>query len=212
MRALPLVTLVALLFVAAHAAEAAFCKKRNGAVFSRDACKAKETEVDLAAVGGAPKGDPGAPGKSQPRLRAVDANGVQVPGTFDTLLQFVFRLPGRRPFSFAFGPNGLVGGIVWFDGPTCTGGRWISSQPILLYDVAFIDGTTAYYPGDPVEMHAIMSFGLRTVPEQCTGVGRTYIAAAGLCCTVASGSITAGPPTPVDLGGFVPPFRVEVEE
>jgi hypothetical protein len=55
---------VVLSVVGAVAADAAvFCQKQSGAVFIRDACKKKETQVNLAAFGAVgPKGDTGAQG------------------------------------------------------------------------------------------------------------------------------------------------------
>jgi len=42
---------------------AVFCEKKSGAVVVRDACKKKETTLDLASFGAlGPKGDPGTPG------------------------------------------------------------------------------------------------------------------------------------------------------
>ncbi len=211
MRAPGLATLAVVTLIAAHAADAAFCKKRNGAVFARDACKAKETEVDLGVVGGAPKGDPGPPGRSHPRLRVVDGNGQQLPGTFGQLGEFVFRQAGR-PFSVFTLTSGFLGGIVLFDGPTCTGARWIRVLGFDLYHDAFVQGGIAYYAGDPIEMHTSASYARLTSPQDCTGGGVTYLTAEGLCCFTSGFSAMAGPPTPFDLGGFPLPFRVEIEE
>src|SRR5579885_2038888 len=55
--------------VAGTAGAAVFCKKRSGAVFVRDACQKKETQIDLASFGAVgpagPPGPPGAPGSAR---------------------------------------------------------------------------------------------------------------------------------------------------
>ena len=63
----------------AGAEGAVFCQKKSGAVFIRDACKKKETQVNLGALGAVgPKGDkgdqgnPGAPGSALGYARVLD--------------------------------------------------------------------------------------------------------------------------------------------
>jgi hypothetical protein len=97
-------------FIASASNAAVFCRKKNGAVFVRDACKAKEQPVDTAALVG-PKGDKGdkgdagdagEPGPAGPLLTALPASAT---------LRGVFAVGGiaagagdvaSSPISFAF--------------------------------------------------------------------------------------------------------------
>lgn len=60
---------------------AVFCKKKNGVVVIREACKAKETAVNLASFGAVgPKGDKGDPGDPGPLLTTLPG-GKSLTGT-----------------------------------------------------------------------------------------------------------------------------------
>jgi hypothetical protein len=213
MRSLPLLLAVALVAAGGRPAGAVFCKSKGGALFMREKCKRKETAVDLAASGAAPIGDSGATGKSQPRLRLLDSKGVQLPGTLDLFGKFVYR-DGSHVFSLRVGPAGFQGNEIYYEGANCTGARFILSADFYLYGPAHVEGTTAYYAGDPIAMQTIMSSAVVSSESDCTGLLTTYLAASGLCCTTFMSPFAnpAGPATAVDLGAYTPPFTVEVEE
>jgi hypothetical protein len=206
-----LVLLVALTLVAGSGprAEAAFCKTKGGAVFSRDKCKRRETTVDLAANAGAAKGDVGPAGESQPRLRVVDSAGRQLPGSIAFDSRFVYR-DGTRIFAIVVHPDGLSGAGFLYSGAGCTGDRFVRGGMGDFYLTVPVDHATAYYAGDPIAMGTFASGSFPSSPSGCMGAGQTYIAASGLCCNNSPTSAVAGPATPVDLSGFTPPFRVEV--
>lgn len=210
MRLLRIVTLVPLLAAAAAPVEAALCKSRKGAVYSRDACKRKEVTLDLAAIGASPKGDPGPPGPTQPRLRAVDANGQRLPGIATPRGKLVSPA-GSRSFSVIVRTDGFEGNSFFFDATDCTGPRLVEVSDDL-YDAVPVVGSTAYYGGDPVLDHVTQSEAYPSRPEECMGPGFTYDPALGFCCYNQMRSTAAGPATPVELGGFTLPFRVEMEE
>jgi hypothetical protein len=212
MRALGLAILVISLAAGSSPLDAALCKNRKGAVFSRDTCKRKEVEIDLAAIGAAgAKGDPGPAGTGQPRLDAVDASGQRLPGVLTGRGTLVYAVGGRL-ISFNPRPAGFSGANFFFDAMNCVGPRLVKVTDNL-YDDAAILGTVAYYAGDPVQNHSIQSEAFPSTPQECTGVGRTYDAGTGLCCVDAfTDSISAGLATPVPLGAFTSPLRVEVEE
>jgi hypothetical protein len=205
--------LVALTLVAGSGprAEAAFCKTKGGAVFSRDKCRRKETAVDLAASAGAAKGDAGPPGGSQPRLRAVDAGGRQLPGSFAFDGRFVYR-DGTHVFAIVVHPDGLSGIGFYYNGAGCTEDRFVQAGQGDLYASVPVEFAAAYYAGDPVEMRTFLSASYPTTPADCMGAGKTYSATTGFCCYDSPTSAVAGPAVPVDLSAFTPPFRVEVEE
>ncbi|HXJ34191.1 MAG TPA: hypothetical protein VMS22_09150 [Candidatus Eisenbacteria bacterium] len=209
MRLLTLVV-IALLAVPARPVEAAFCKSRSGAVFVRDRCKRKETSIDLAASAGAPKGDVGAQGRSQPRLRAVDSGGRRLPGTFDVAGRFVYR-DGDHVFGIVVHSDGFSGGGFGYNGMGCTEDRFVAASEELYTSVP-VELGIAYYAGEPIAMRTFMSSAYPSTPAACTGVGKTYVPATGFCCSDGPSSVRSGPATPVDLSGFTPPFRVEVEE
>ena len=63
---------------------AVFCEKKSGAVVVRDACKKKETALDLASFGAlGPKGDPGTPGMPGSPGAAVAYAHVLANGSVD---------------------------------------------------------------------------------------------------------------------------------
>jgi hypothetical protein len=72
-----------MLAIAMPANAAVICRKPSGAMFVRDACKKKETLVDLSAFGAVgPKGDPGDPGTPATALWAVvNADGTLARGS-----------------------------------------------------------------------------------------------------------------------------------
>jgi hypothetical protein len=212
MRVLALLA-AALVVVGGRPAEAVFCKSKGGALFMREKCKRKETPVDLAVSGAAPTGDSGATGKSQPRLRVLDSKGVQLPGTLDLSGRFAYR-DGTHVFSLRIGPAGFEGVEIYYEGASCTGARFILSADSYLYGPTHVEGTTAYYAGDPIAMRTIMSSAVVGSESDCTGLLGTYLAASGLCCTtfMSPNAILAGSAIAVDLSGYVPPFTVEVEE
>jgi hypothetical protein len=212
MRWLCLLFLLAFVATAAPGVDAALCKTRKGAVFVHDACKRKEVALDPAAIGAAgPKGDPGPPGSTQPRLRAVDANGQRLPGFVTARGRLVYPV-GSRTVAFTIRVSDFIGEAFVFEAMNCAGPRLVSVYGDLSSPAAFI-GTTAYYGGDPVQDHPVQSTLVPTAAQNCMGPGQTYDPVNGLCCSNnAAFSTTAGPATPIDLGGFAPPFRLELEE
>lgn len=208
----PLLLALALVAVAGRPAQAVYCKNKSGAVFSRETCKRKEVPLDLAAIGAAgAKGDPGPAGTGQARLHAVDASGQPLPGVLTGRGTLVYTVGGRL-LSFSPRPVGFLGGSFFFDAMNCVGPRLVKVTDNL-YDETPVLGTTAYFAGDPVQAHDTLSNAFPSTVQECTGAGRTYDAASGLCCNDAlAGSIDAGPATPVPLGAFTSPLRVEVEE
>lgn len=76
---------------AASGEAAVICKRRSGALVVRDACKKKETQLDLAEFGAlGPKGDPGPPGSAR-AYATVDPDGtvIRKGGQFDLTVQKV---------------------------------------------------------------------------------------------------------------------------
>ncbi|HEV7734085.1 MAG TPA: hypothetical protein VGR62_18080 [Candidatus Binatia bacterium] len=214
MRAFLRVAIVpALILTLAPSADAGLCTKRSGkVVFRQGECKARESPLDLAAfVPQGAKGDAGAPGRAQPRLRAVDANGQQLPGILNEFGELLYVLGshvfGIPLYTDAFGP-----GVAAFDAIDCTGPPLLFANDDAFYLKGYVDGTTAYYADGLFMTRVIQSIRFGSTALECTGTGRTYDAAAGYCCSNGTTSILAVAASAVDLSGFVPPFRVEVDE
>jgi hypothetical protein len=191
-------------------AEAGLCTRRNGTVvFRKRSCKAKEAAFALAVQDA--KGDTGSRGVSQPRIRVVDATGQRLPGSVNQQGELVFPLGevifGVDALAAGFGQGGIL-----FEAQGCTGPPLVFASEYDLYGKARVLGTTAYHANGPVALHTLESMLAATTPQDCTGTGKAYDQATGLCCSNASISTMAAPAASTDLNGFVPPFRVEVEE
>jgi hypothetical protein len=206
-----LVLVVGLLAVPAAPAESLLCKKRNGALVVRDSCKRKETILDPAAVGGGPKGDAGAAGITQPRVRVVDANGTRLPGVLNGSGHFIYDL-GSQPLRLPLLAGGLQQrGSFYFAGASCTGASFVSGGGSEFFETASVVGTTAYYAGDPIQDRTMQSQRYTTSALSCANAGGTYDATAGFCCVNGAATVRSGPAAALDLSGFMPPFRAELE-
>jgi hypothetical protein len=190
--------------------DAALCRTRHGALVVRGACRRKEVPLDLAAVGvGGPKGDPGPKGGSHHRLRAFDASGKPLPGYLSARGDVIVPQGSRAVRVRATLDGFEAGGQFFFDAMNCTGQRLVDEGP-LVHQTTVV-GTTAYYAGDPVELHAFQSSLFSLTAAECNGPGDTYDPAIGFCCRNYTGAVRAGPAAAVDLGAFTPPFRLEIE-
>lgn len=184
------------------------CKTRGGAVILRQTCKKKETQLDLAQLGGVcPKGDPGPPGSG---VRIVDANG-----------RSVGPLVAGGTIMLSVGTQGVVvrvdtagfveDGELSYPSNDCTGQGYLSAFNTLTPFGAVV-GSTLYYPVLPTQSVHILSFDFQTTPSNCTGSGETVLPN-GRCCRASDqGENDMSPAMTLDLGtlGLVPPFRAQV--
>jgi hypothetical protein len=202
-------SLVLLVGATSGPAGAAFCVKPNGKVVAHaGACKRKETALTLSLPPGA-KGEPGAPGTSQPRFRAVDANGVTLPGALTYTGELVVRI-GDVIVGLDIETDRFKPGFLWYTTDGCVGAPLVNSGGPL-YSKGRVIGSTAYYAtGEPTMQH-VESSATPTSKVDCMGVGMTYDEVTGLCCTDVEFDVTAVATTTLDVGGFVPPFHAEVE-
>jgi hypothetical protein len=191
-------------------AGAAFCIKPNGKVVAHAGdCKRKETAFALSLPPGAP-GAPGPAGTSQPRFRAVDATGQQLPGILNYTGELVLRV-GDVVFALDIVSNGFTPGMLLFPTDFCTEDPLVSASGNL-YAKARVQGDTAWYAvGEPTLRH-IESTLTPTSASDCMGTGKTYDAVTGLCCADAMFDTMAADAAPFDVGAFVPPFHAELEE
>jgi hypothetical protein len=202
-----LLALVVAAAIAPHAADAALCRTKGGALFVRDACKRKETAVVV------PKGDQGPMGASPPRVRALDAGGRTigfVNGNGNVVIQQGNVAVAVRTLGDRFPPTGGI----FFETPDCTGARFLYPGYSTMYQGARVIGSTAYYGGEPVVEHTLASSlsGFFSQSD-CTTAGGTFIAALGACCLpVTPPRLEADAPAlEIDLGTFTPPFHLEIE-
>jgi hypothetical protein len=204
--------LLALATSAAAPAGAALCRKRNGTVVSRSACRKKETTLDLTTLSAGAKGPDGAAGTTPPRLRVVDATGQRLPGVVNPSGHYIVAV-GAKTVRIAIERSGFpASGALHFETVDCTGPPLVAVSPDAFFDRIPVRGTTAFYAGEPITSHAMKSQQVPTPPSSCTGAGRAYDVATGLCCVTGATTGPAGSPTPLDLGTWVPPFRVEIDE
>jgi hypothetical protein len=205
-----------------------FCEKKSGAVIVRDACKAKEQQMDLSLFGamGAP-GAPGAPGATGPGVFVVDANGATVGAMVDELNVFLAPLSSRvvrqlgsdavsLPVDPMAGfPETLAPPPVAFANPGCTGAIFVVPPPyppgtsMALAVATVIHDSVAYYA---VGVGATQAYGSYITffvpPATCTGGGGTPVGVDG-CCIPSAGSTTLSPARSFDLAtlGLVAPFH-----
>jgi hypothetical protein len=203
------VAVALLLATVAAPAHAVLCRTKKANVFERAACRKRETVVDLAAAGIALPGEPGAKGASQPRLRAVDADGKSigfVNGSGDILF-----VGGGRGLYVQANADGFPRSVaLFFDATGCTGPPHVIARDTVVYRAGVLDGA-AIVAGDPIQTHAFKSESFSTSRSICTSQNGTYDASTGVCCEPTSLTIAGGPATRVELGAFRPPFRIEIE-
>ena len=202
-----------------------FCEKRSGAVIVRDACKAKEQQMDLSVFGAV--GAPGAPGATGPGVFVVDANGATVGPVIDEINVFltpissrVVRQLGSDAVSLPVDPTAgfpetLAAPPVFFANSGCTGQMFVIPPPYppgtatALAVATIIHGSIAYYAVGAGAAHAYTSIlAFFIAPATCTGGGGTPVGADG-CCVASASSTTLSPARSFDLGtlGLVPPFH-----
>jgi hypothetical protein len=199
----------ALLLAMASVATAAVCQRPNGTLVVRDACRKRETAVDLGQLGY--RGVLGAPGKG---LRLVDAGGRTVPGVSAPLGEgsiFVYRAGTRIVFS-EVKRDGFRRGVEFLhEEAGCTGPRLVRQPRQRLVRIAWVQDDVAYFAGDPVEAHTIVSIESSFyTPGECTTAGGTILTN-GFCCLASSGVTESGPPATFELSALAvtPPFHLE---
>ena len=191
------------------ATEAAYalvvCKRRSGALVLREACKKKETAVDAAAIGTV-----GPAGAAAPSLRVVDASGRQVGDFTDNGLTVIFAV-GDLSLEIAVGSDGFTQQVTFLHtSDDCSGDRYMSLfAPERLARFSGVLGTTAYYAVPPAQELTFAAFETVESAAACTA-GTGTILSNGLCCLKSTTTVNAGSPATFDLGGYVPPFRVEL--
>jgi len=205
-----------------------FCEKKSGAVLVRDACKAKETQMDLSLFGAmGASGAPGAPGATGPGVFVVDANGAMVGALVDELNVFlaplssrVVRQLGMDAVSLPVDPAAgfietLAPPPVFFANSGCGGSMFVVAPPyppgtsMALAVAMTIHGSVAYYAtgvGATQAYASVLVFGI--APATCTGGGGTVVGADG-CCVASASSTTLSPARSFDLAtlGLVTPFH-----
>ena len=114
------------------AAALLICKNPKGALFLRDSCKKKETQLSAADIGAkGDRGDDGAPG---PGIRVVDAagNAVGFLGGTSAVNSTVLRQIQNDWFSFQIDSSGFLQAnaqMFFYDGPNCTGTPYYPPPP-----------------------------------------------------------------------------------
>ncbi len=204
------IALAALLVVdLEHAFAAVLCKNRGGGVVLRDKCKKKETQLDLAQLGGVcPKGDPGPPGSG---VRVVDANGLSLgPMASGASL---FMVAGGHAVIVRADTSGFpAGGTLAYATNDCSGTAYVQVFEPLAPRTA-TSGGILYYPVFPTQPVHVLSTGSAGISAtDCTNGGGVVLPS-GLCCEMFDqGMVDAGLAMTLDLAslGFVPPFHTEV--
>jgi hypothetical protein len=202
----------ALLVAIAPAATAVVCQRRNATLVLRDACRKRETAVDLAQLGY--RGPQGPPGRG---VRLVDGAGNTVPGVVAPIgegVEFTYRA-GARVLSSEVDGNGFPSRVQFVhDEPGCAGPRFRRQDPRRLVRFAGVADGVAYFADDPIESRAVVSVEESGfAAADCTSAGGTVLAN-GFCCFASSSPVQApaGPVATFDLStlGVVPPFRLEI--
>lgn len=186
------------------------CATRSGALRVRPACKRREKPVEMAALG--PVGRPGAPG--DPGLPAPGGQLIDTAGKSVSPILFVeeglttlLRI-GDVVVDLGARPDGLVTGVRFhYEATNCAGAPLVQAYNRLVRPVFFL-GSTAYYPGDPIQFRATKSYASTETQAECMLDGGTFNA--GLCCFNYSDTVGAGPAVTVDVSGLVSRFPISV--
>ncbi len=211
----PRTTLVVLVVVGLAAVtpprvDAALCRTKAGTLVVRPACTPKRPPVDVSALAaGSPKGDRGPAGVSAPRLRIFDTGGRFV-GYLNAAGDVFFESEGKVLIA-AVGTDGFTpGGSLYFEASGCAGTPLIATalRPAMRL---VVHGTTGYLPGAPPAEHSVQAYLFAIPAQYCTSPGSVYDVNTNLCCSPFTTTVEGGPAVTFDLGGFTPPFRLEVE-
>ncbi len=200
-------------FVLVQSASAeVICQRRGGALVVREKCKRSERAADLSTLGAlGPAGEPAV------GARLVDATGKQVGSAvaleFDRQSAVALSATGYVLFA-AVTRNGFVEVPVkvLHESSDCSGTAFAQFQGYRTTRIVTLDGSIAYFAGDPIETHSFMSAEARVDPTTCTtGFGGTILPN-GFCCTHSTVTGDAGPVTTFDLAtlGVTPPFHLEI--
>lgn len=232
---LPVVALLVVgAVLAAQASADVLCKQKRGTLIARAVCKPKEVPFVLDGLGApGPKGDagadgaagapgtpgaagatgtPGAAGASGSGLHVVDATGKDI-GTLLDATDVVVKHPDSG-MALLFAVNGTNGfdetGLPTFyhESADCTGQRYLPADTLIRQ--ASVNGSTAYYPGDPIGDHGIQS-DESYMPDGCLAFQTPM--AGDFCCGPHFQTFEmmhVGPAATLDLGGLglTAPFRV----
>src|SRR5262245_25550433 len=169
------VTLAVLATLGARASADVICKQKRGTLIARAVCKPKEVPVVIDGLGApGPKGDAGAdgapgaagapggtgaPGPAGSGLHVVDATGKDI-GTLLDATDVVVKHPDSG-LALLFSVNGTNGfevtGLPTFyhESTDCSGQRYLPADTLIRQ--ASVNGSTAYYPGEPIGDHGIQS-------------------------------------------------------
>ena len=188
---------------------AVLCKNRGGGVVLREKCKKKETQLDLAQLGGVcPKGDPGQPGSG---ARVVDANGRSV-GPLISGAE-VLMVAGGQAVIVRVDTSGFPESeALAYSTNDCSGSAYLRVFEPLAPRTATV-GSTLYYPVLPAQPVHLVSIAYTGYPPTACTRDNGVVLANGLCCRMYDqGTVDAGLTATLDLGslGFVPPFHTEV--
>ncbi len=212
MRFVRRLAVVVLVAATALPAGAVLCRKKNGAVFERDACKRKETPLDPATIGavGAP-GEAGTAGTTQPRLRIVDGMGRQLPGAISASGELVLTTADRVA-GLQVGRDGVINDTFVYESIDCSGQTLLRVSVGELYDGAAVVGGSLLYGGGPTTTVNVQSRRFASEASACTGLGFAYDPVSGTCCEQLSPfDVPTAVATPLPFD-FVPPFTVTLEE
>jgi hypothetical protein len=148
-----------------------------------------------------------------------DANGTLLGPVDVTTGQFVMNDAGTPFIAYAL-PTGFINqnGFMYVSG-NCTGPKLSPQQAgaggFLPY-IDGLDGTTLYYGPVSAPLTAIASQDYAPeIPANCVAPGQVFNSPDRCCCTspvcYPGFNVNAGPPSSMDVSGFVPPFSVSLQ-
>jgi hypothetical protein len=198
------------------------CKMRSGTMVAREACKSKETAIDLAQFGPAgPQGGAGAVGAAGYGAVLKDATGnfvgtlLDEPALFPSTATRTLRTIEGHVVSFAVDPGtGFVDAGATFaaiyEHPGCTGRLFLA--PLLptlpMFAQALVHDGIAFYPVDVPTVHNFTSVLTFTTMGLCGGTWTPP----DQCCTpsFSSGLLSEGRTFAVNTLGVVAPFHADL--
>lgn len=212
--------LVALLLVgiSTRAESEVLCKKANGALVLRAACKPNQTLVNPATLGlQGPKGDKGDTG-----LQGPPGPGTVVKDTDDDFVGILFEEHGwvlrqlnDTALRFRVTKNGVVESHTEFDHESidCSGPALVPPQSDeeekSVVQTGLVRGHDLYISGPPITVN-VRSHSSSPVEE---GSCQRIFIPPNICCDSSGlGPILRSPLQAIDLSVLIPPFHVEVQE
>jgi hypothetical protein len=146
----------------------------------------------------------------------LDANGALL-GPLDIAAGIVTLSDGATPVGAYALPDGFPQGTsFYYASADCSGAKLSFPGLVWVRNMVGVDGPTLYYaPATASNVTVNSSDYSPEIAANCVGSGQLFVPPNRCCCTspICFTPIVSnvGPPSTLDVSGYVPPFHAEVQ-